>query len=165
MKIKCPKEKRQETNIVVEREHSHTVEQQHSDTIAEQYHSHTIVYSYSVSIVDPMKRPDLNSSILSGASDIVVVKGDDGIFRSTPFTVRLGLTKVTWVKKRVAVIFVNGTQTECIMSIDNKGLCYFESEIVCFLSFFLFLSLCVKQYFPSPSIPFLPSIPFSSLHL
>ena len=153
MKIKCPKEKRQETNIVVEREHSHTVEQQHSDTIAEQYHSHTIVYSYSVSIVDPMKRPDLNSSILSGASDIVVVKGDDGIFRSTPFTVRLGLT------------IVNGTQTECIMSIDNKGLCYFESEIVCFLSFFLFLSLCVKQYFPSPSIPFLPSIPFSSLHL
>ena len=64
-----------------------------------------------------MKRPDLDSSILSGASDIVVVKGDDGIFRSTPFTVRLGLTKVTLAKKRVAVIFVNGN------AIDNKALC------------------------------------------
>ena len=45
------------------------------------------------------------------------MKGDDGIFRSTPFTVRLGLTKVTLAKKRVAVIFVNGN------AIDNKALC------------------------------------------
>lgn len=79
-----------------------------------------------------MHRFSLNLSFLSGASDVIVVKGNDGKFRSTPFTVRFGVTKVARLRNRVARVLVNEILTDVILKIDKGGICYFETNTVCF---------------------------------
>jgi phosphatidate phosphatase PAH1 len=45
-------------------------------------------------ILNMIKSPEVNTSTLSGAIDIIAVKGKDRVIRSSPFYVRFGITKV-----------------------------------------------------------------------
>ncbi|KAL3933842.1 MAG: hypothetical protein SGPRY_000105 [Prymnesium sp.] len=56
-------------------------------------------------------RPKLNAATLSGAIDVVVVRGEDGSLQSSPFHVRFGKFLVTFPSGRRIQLHVNGKLT------------------------------------------------------
>lgn len=78
-----------------------------------------------------MPIPFLNLSIVGGASDIIVVYGEDEKYRSTPFTVRFGLLKCISTRNKIVKIYINDIPTNLYMNLDETGLCYFETNSVC----------------------------------
>ncbi|XP_020275805.1 phosphatidate phosphatase PAH1-like [Asparagus officinalis] len=67
----------------------------------------------------------------SGAVDIIVVKQQDGTYRSTPWYVQFG--KFQGVLKgadKIVRIFVNGVEANFHMYLDNSGEAYFLREVV-----------------------------------
>lgn len=72
---------------------------------------------------------NINPITLSGVNDIIVIKGEDGELRCSPFQLRFSKLKFTTARNQVHVI-VNGKLTEIDMTITNQGDLFFEQEIV-----------------------------------
>ncbi|KAL0347255.1 UNVERIFIED_CONTAM: Phosphatidate phosphatase PAH1 [Sesamum calycinum] len=65
-----------------------------------------------------------------GAVDIIVVKQQDGTFRSTPWYVRFGKFQgVLKGAEKVVRIEVNGVEANFNMYLDNSGEAYFVREV------------------------------------
>ncbi|KAH7830332.1 putative phosphatidate phosphatase LPIN [Monocercomonoides exilis] len=71
----------------------------------------------------------LNHNILNGAADIIVVKGEDGLFRSTSFSVRFGVLKAARTHNRTVKVYVNDLKTDLEMHLSYEGLAYFLTPI------------------------------------
>jgi len=71
---------------------------------------------------------DINQATLSGAIDIVVVKGDDGKFYSTPFHVRFGKLQVLHSSEKTVTVAVNDRPTSLRMKLGKAGEAFFVVE-------------------------------------
>lgn len=72
---------------------------------------------------------DINPITLSGVNDVIVIKGEDGEFRCSPFQLRFSKLKFTTAKNQVHIL-VNGKLTEIDMTITSQGDLFFEQAIV-----------------------------------
>jgi len=72
---------------------------------------------------------NINPITLSGVNDIIVVEGDDGELRCSPFQLRFSKLKFTTARNQVHII-VNGKLTDIDMTITSQGDLFFEQEIV-----------------------------------
>ena len=71
---------------------------------------------------------DVNTSTLSGAIDIIVVRQPDGTLRSTPFHVRFGKLQLLKPREKVVGLTVNGTKVEPWMKLGYSGEAFFIEE-------------------------------------
>ena len=71
---------------------------------------------------------DVNTSTLSGAIDIVVVRQPDGSFKSSPFHVRFGKLHVLKPKEKLVRISVNGEEVDLWMKLGYSGEAFFVEE-------------------------------------
>ena len=71
---------------------------------------------------------DYNSSTLSGALDVIVVKHSDDTLRSTPFHVRFGKFKVFRSKEKLVQLQVNGKPVAVAMKLGSSGEAFFVEE-------------------------------------
>lgn len=71
---------------------------------------------------------NINPSTLSGVNDVIVVEGEDGVLRCSPFLVRFGKMRMFRVTSRTVHIYVNGMITDVSMVIGKQGELYFEVE-------------------------------------
>ncbi|KAJ8471071.1 hypothetical protein OPV22_025414 [Ensete ventricosum] len=66
-----------------------------------------------------------------GAVDVIVVRQEDGTYRSTPWYVRFGKFQgVLKGAEKVVTISVNGVEANFHMHLDNSGQAYFMREVV-----------------------------------
>ncbi|ELA42325.1 uncharacterized protein VICG_00725 [Vittaforma corneae ATCC 50505] len=72
---------------------------------------------------------NINPITLSGVNDIIVIKGEDGELKCSPFQLRFSKLKFTTARNQVHII-VNGKLTEIDMTITSQGDLFFEQEIV-----------------------------------
>eukprot|EP00698_Gefionella_okellyi_P018674 TRINITY_DN5630_c0_g1_i1.p1 TRINITY_DN5630_c0_g1~~TRINITY_DN5630_c0_g1_i1.p1 ORF type:complete len:936 (-),score=191.43 TRINITY_DN5630_c0_g1_i1:154-2919(-) len=72
---------------------------------------------------------DFNSSALSGAIDIIVVKHKDGSYECSPFHVRFGKLQLLRSKEKTVIISVNGAETPLNMKIGQAGEAFFVEEV------------------------------------
>ena len=75
------------------------------------------------------KELKMNSSNLSGATDIIMVVQPDGSLRSTPFHVRFGKFQLLKSDGANVIVTVNGKKTDFKMKVGQDGKVYFEKEI------------------------------------
>ena len=71
---------------------------------------------------------DVNTSTLSGAIDVVVVRQLDGTLRSTPFHVRFGKLQLLKPREKVVNLTVNGVAVELWMKLGYSGEAFFIEE-------------------------------------
>ena len=71
---------------------------------------------------------DVNTSTLSGAIDIVVVRQPDGSLKSSPFHVRFGKLHVLKPKEKLVRVAVNGEPVELWMKLGYSGEAFFVEE-------------------------------------
>lgn len=72
---------------------------------------------------------NLNPATFSGACDVIVVKGHDGVFRSTEFHVRFGKLKLLSSSEKAVQITVNSkVMTDLKMKLGKAGEAYFVME-------------------------------------
>lgn len=72
---------------------------------------------------------NINPITLSGVNDIIVVVGEDGELRCSPFQLRFSKLKFTTARNQVHII-VNGKLTDIDMTITSQGDLLFEQEVV-----------------------------------
>ena len=71
-----------------------------------------------------------NKATLSGAIDVVAIKHEGGVIRSTNFHVRFGsLNGVLKPKEKVVRIRVNGEETAMRMKLGIAGAAFFVREV------------------------------------
>lgn len=71
---------------------------------------------------------NINPITLSGVNDVIVVRGEDGVLRCSPFQLRLSKLKFYNSKDKVVHLYVNGELTEISMTITSVGDLYFAQE-------------------------------------
>ena len=71
---------------------------------------------------------DVNTSTLSGAIDIVVVRQPDGSLRSTPFHVRFGKLMLLKPREKIVSLTVNQKPVELWMKLGYSGEAFFIEE-------------------------------------
>ncbi|EJW03258.1 hypothetical protein EDEG_00238 [Edhazardia aedis USNM 41457] len=71
---------------------------------------------------------DMNPSNLSGAIDIIAVRGKDGAISSTPFHIRFGKRHILRIHEHSITMFVNGKICPIGMKLSKNGDVYFEKE-------------------------------------
>lgn len=72
---------------------------------------------------------NINPITLSGVNDVIVVKGNDGELRCSPFQLRFSRLVFSTAKNQVHIL-VNGKLTDINMTITRQGDLFFEQEIV-----------------------------------
>jgi phosphatidate phosphatase PAH1 len=60
--------------------------------------------------------------------DIVVVKGEDGSLKSSPFHIRFGTLKILKAREKIVDIYVNGEKTNMNMKLSSSGDAFFVQE-------------------------------------
>lgn len=71
----------------------------------------------------------VNPITLSGVNDVIVVRGNDGELRCSPFQLRFSRLGFSTAKNQVHIL-VNGKLTDINMTITRQGDLFFEQEIV-----------------------------------
>jgi phosphatidate phosphatase LPIN len=71
---------------------------------------------------------EFNTATLSGAADIIVVEGEDGIRRSIPWNVRFGKLRLLKSREKIVNVFVNDEPCEIFLTLDTAGEAYFVAE-------------------------------------
>eukprot|EP00916_Digyalum_oweni_P003069 GHVL01005562.1.p1 GENE.GHVL01005562.1~~GHVL01005562.1.p1 ORF type:complete len:307 (+),score=46.03 GHVL01005562.1:22-942(+) len=71
---------------------------------------------------------DFNAATLSGAIDIIVVEQSDGSYKSTPFHVRFGKSKLLRSLDQKVSIKVNDKAVDVQMKLGSEGEAYFPEE-------------------------------------
>ena len=69
---------------------------------------------------------NINTATLNGAVDVVFVKQRSGLFKSTPFHVRVGKIGVVWSQRKKVIIEINGKEVDLTMVLDERGKAYFD---------------------------------------
>ncbi len=60
---------------------------------------------YTVLLLEVFTIDGINTSLKSGAIDVVAIEGKDGVIRSSPFFVQFGITRVLFPKgKKVTIL-------------------------------------------------------------
>eukprot|EP00917_Polyrhabdina_sp_WS-2016_P013017 GHVP01028656.1.p1 GENE.GHVP01028656.1~~GHVP01028656.1.p1 ORF type:complete len:568 (-),score=74.78 GHVP01028656.1:3986-5689(-) len=72
---------------------------------------------------------EINSSTLSGCLDVIVVQQTNGDFKSTPFHVRFGKTKILKSREKVVTITVNGELSPVTLVLGSSGEAYFPLDV------------------------------------
>jgi phosphatidate phosphatase LPIN len=65
--------------------------------------------------------------------DIIVIKYQDGTFKSSPFRLRFGSFKVFRAKEKIINININGQKMDLTMRLSESGEAYFQKEIIVIL--------------------------------
>eukprot|EP00871_Galdieria_phlegrea_P005827 jgi/Galph1/731/GphlegSOOS_G5502.1 len=71
---------------------------------------------------------EFNAATLSGAADIIVVEGEDGIRRSMPWNVRFGKLRLLKSREKMVSVFINDKPTDLQLTLDTAGEAYFLAE-------------------------------------
>eukprot|EP00736_Rhodelphis_marinus_P002147 Rmarinus@m.4882 len=71
----------------------------------------------------------INPATLSGACDIIVVKSNDGTYRSTPWHVRFGKFRILNAEDKIVRVYVNDKLSPfCTMKLGSQGEAHFVEE-------------------------------------
>ncbi|GJQ09425.1 hypothetical protein GpartN1_g1216.t1 [Galdieria partita] len=71
---------------------------------------------------------EFNSATLSGAADIIIVEGEDGVRRSIPWNVRFGKLRLLKSREKVVSVTINDEPCEIFLTLDTAGEAYFLAE-------------------------------------
>ncbi|KAI5149731.1 phosphatidate phosphatase LPIN [Enteropsectra breve] len=71
---------------------------------------------------------NINPITLSGVNDVIVVKGNDGVFRCSPFQLRFSKIKFYNARSQFVNVYVNGELTDINMTITSEGDLFFQKE-------------------------------------
>jgi len=71
---------------------------------------------------------NINTATFNGAIDVVFVEQKSGVFKSTPFHVRVGKIGVVWAERKAVNIEINGKEVDLTMRLDERGKAYFDPE-------------------------------------
>ncbi|GJD09681.1 Phosphatidate phosphatase PAH2 [Galdieria sulphuraria] len=64
---------------------------------------------------------EFNTATLSGAADIIVVEGEDGVRRSIPWNVRFGKLRLLKSREKVVTVIINDEPCEIFLTLDTAA--------------------------------------------
>ena len=87
----------------------------------------TEIWNMAVATTDALTPKSKNPSIFSGAIDIIIIKHNDGTYRSTPFHARFGKYLSAKPKNLIVDITINGEKLDNLnMTLNKNGIAYFD---------------------------------------